>query len=321
MNRRWFGVLLVLLGLLGLAGCAQRGAPPREPSGGLEPQKGAVEAPLPVSPEQGLAANAPRWGAGEDEVPSVSQRLVVRNATLDIVVQDPEATMNALVQVAANLGGYVVSSELSTLRLRNGREVPQATVKLRVPAERFEQALQAIREQALRVSGERISGQDVTEEYVDLQARVKNLRAAEQQLQEIMDQATRTEDVLQVYRELTNVRGEIERLEGRIRYLQQSAAMSAIEVHLIPDEAAQPLRIGGWEPQGVAKRAIEMLLLTLQGIATLVIWVVLYLLPVLLVLVALFWPLYRLGRWVWRRWGPQRDASSPGKSVGKRNAG
>ena len=186
MGRQRWGVILLLIGWLALGACARaRGASPA-PVPGME--KGMVEAPVALSvPPGGVTDEEVRsWNAAQDAVPSDEERLVIRNASLTIVVQDPEAGMEALIRLAGDLGGYVVSSEISTLRLDNGREVPQASVRLRVPAERFNEALEAIRKQAVRVSSESISGQDVTEEYVDLQARIKNLRAAAQQLQEIM---------------------------------------------------------------------------------------------------------------------------------------
>ncbi len=297
-KRLW--VLAFLLGGL-LTACAARSAAPAPAVERGFPEdvaKEVVEMPL----------AAPAWEGGpeamDETLPDDTERLVIRNAEVSAVVQDPATAMKRIAQMASEMGGYVVSSSLSALRLESGQEVPQARITVRVPAERFDEALDQVHTLAIRISHEEITGQDVTEEYVDLQARVHNLRAAEQQLQEIMDQATRTEDVLQVYRELTNIRGEIERLEGRIRYLEQSAALSAISVDLVPDEAARPLRIGGWEPQGVAKKAVERLVRTFQGLASLVIWLVIYVLPTLLVVALLFGlPGYLLGRWVWRRVG------------------
>ncbi len=303
MKPRWWLAMFLLLALV--SGCAKQASPPVETmvvKGEAEAPPMVGVAPLGLPAEEGARDSLKSVG-GED-----TQRLVVRTAYLSVVVADPESVMNDLARLAEDMGGFVVSSGLSTMRLASGAEVPRATITFRVPAERFQEALDQVRAKASRVDEERISGEDVTEEYVDLQARLRNLRAAEAQLQEIMDQATRTEDVLQVYRELTNIRGEIERLEGRIRYLEQSAAMSAITVDLIPDEAAQPLRVGGWEPKGVAKGAVEALIHTLQGLASLLIWLVIYVAPVLLVLGVVFvLPVYTLVRW-WRR--RKRRASS-----------
>lgn len=298
MTPRWWKILVLWLALVALAGCASR-----------------AKAPLPI--EQPVAKEMADMGApsfvGEQVAPlpagvegnalpdQQAERLVVRTAYLSIVVPEPEAAMNDLARLAEAMGGFVVSSDLSTMQLANGAEVPRASITFRVPAEKFQESLEQVRRMASRVDEERIQGQDVTEEYVDLRARLSNLRAAEKQLQTIMEQATRTEDVLQVYRELTNIRGEIERLQGRIRYLEQSAAMSAITVDLVPDEASQPLHIGHWEPKGVAKDALEALLRTLYGLGTIAIWLVIYFLPVVLILAIVFVPLVRALIRLWRR--------------------
>ncbi|HEY58393.1 MAG TPA: DUF4349 domain-containing protein [Anaerolineae bacterium] len=305
MKLRWWKMVVVWLGLMVLAGCASKARAPLPMEQPLPMAKGeetmGVSVPESLSVADEIAAQ-PSVVSGEDAAQGQqTERLVVRTAYLSIVVPDPEATMNDLAGLAEEMGGFVVSSGLSTLRLANGDEVPQASITFRVPAEKFQESLSQVRSMASRVNEERIQGQDVTEEYVDLQARLRNLRAAEKQLQEIMDQATRTEDVLHVYRELTNIRGEIERLQGRIRYLEQAAAMSSITVGLVPDEAAQPLRIGGWEPKGVVRDALQALIRTLQGLVTVVIWLIVYLLPVLVALGVVFGlPVFGLIR-LWRR--------------------
>jgi hypothetical protein len=89
---------------------------------------------------------------------------------------------------------------------------------------------------------------------------------------------------LAVYRELTQIRGQIEQIKGSMKYLSQSAALATISVTLIPDALAQPIQVGGWRPEGVAKEAFEALVATLQGLASLLIWLVIVVLPVLLIL-------------------------------------
>jgi Flp pilus assembly protein TadB len=149
---------------------------------------------------------------------------------------------------------------------------------------------------------ENITSQDVTSEYVDLQSRLKNLEAAEVELTQIMQDANRTEDVLSVYQQLVSIREQIEVIKGQIKYYDQASALSAISVELIADAAVQPIVIAGWQPQGVAKEAVEALLRTMQGVATAAIWVVIYLLPTLLVLFVIFGlPLVLLFRFLRRR--------------------
>lgn len=309
MRSQWWQLVIVWAGLIALAGCASKAqvSPIEQPLTAAENAGMADTKSLSVAAER--AAPLPAVPGEDNAQGQQADRLVVHTAYLSIVVVDPEATMDDLARLAETMGGFVVSSDLSTLRLSNGDEAPKASITFRVPAEKFQESLDQVRGMALRVNQDRIQGQDVTEEYVDLQARLHNLRAAEKQLQEIMEQATRTEDVLQVYRELTNIRGEIERLQGRIRYLEQSAAMSAITVDLVPDEATQPLHIGRWEPKGVIKEAAQALIRTLHGVITLVIWLVIYLLPLLLVLLIVFGPPIKALVHLWRR--RKRKAASP----------
>ncbi len=103
-------------------------------------------------------------------------------------------------------------------------------ISFRVRAENFDQAMAALHNLADDVRSESTSGQDVTEEYVDLNARLTNLQAAEAQLLKLMEQAGDVSDILAVQQELVQTRGEIEQTKGRMQYLEQSAAMSLIQV-------------------------------------------------------------------------------------------
>ena len=140
---------------------------------------------------------------------------------------------------------------------------------------------------------ENVSGQDVTREYTDLRSRLRNLEAAETQLMEIMENATDTDDVLQVYNNLVNVREQIEVIKGQMQYFEQAAALSSVSVDITADEAMQPMQIGNWQPVGVAKDAIEALINTLQWLGNMVIWFGLCVLPIAVIIGI---PLY----FVWR---------------------
>lgn len=255
------------------------------------------------------AAYAPEPATDRSYDPTVSsaavdgdiERLVIKNADLSIVVDDPESSMSDIMAMAEEVGGFVVSSNLYHRTLESGAEVPEGNVTIRVPSARFDEALVTIKTGAGRVLSENVSGEDVTQEYTDLQSRLVNLEAAEDELQRIMEEATDTEDVLNVYNQLINIREQIEVIKGRIKYFEQSAAFSAISVGILADEAVQPLTIGGWQPVGIAKDAIQALINTLKVIANALIWVILFLLPVLLVLYIPFRFLLAGLRWWARR--------------------
>ena len=213
--------------------------------------------------------------------PVSRERLVIRNANLTLVVENPTASVETISRMAQDMGGFVVSSYLYETALGAGDlTTTQGTLTVRVPADRLDEALQAIKAGAIEVRSENISGEDVTQQYVDLQSRLRNLEAAEAQLQEIMGSATRTEDVMMVYNQLVQVRGEIESVKGQMQYFEQSAKLSAVTLELIPDAAAQPLQIAGWRPQGTAKAAVEALIQALQFLADAAIWAVICIVPI-----------------------------------------
>ncbi len=240
----------------------------------------------------------------------IQSRMVIKNASLSIVVEEPGITMDSITRLAAELGGYVVSSNIYQIQVDGGFEVPQANITIRVPAEKLDQALAEIKSGAGEILNETVSGQDVTQEYTDLGSRLRNLENAEAQLQEIMDQAWETEDVLTVYNRLVEVQEQIELIKGQMQYYEQSAALSAISVSIQANEAVQPLKIGNWQPVGVAKQAIQALINTLEVIANMLIWIGLYILPIVLIL---FFPV----RWIWR-WIKRQNTTRKEKKAQKK---
>ena len=269
-------------------------------------------APMPAYAEEiGMDASADTYSnqqvASLDLPEETPQRMIIRDASLDIVASDPAQTMDEIAAMAENLGGYVVSSSLYQRTLESGITVPQANITVRVPAEKLDEAIQTIEGSATSVENKTITSDDITQEYTDLEAQLRNLEAAEAQLMEIMDNATDTDEVLQVYERLVQVRGQIEVIKGRMQYYEQSVALSKIEVSITADEAVQPLQIGGWRPAGVAKKAIETLIRTLQLLVDAGIWLALCVLPIGL-LIGL--PLFFIVRWANRK-RKARQAAKP----------
>ncbi len=287
--------LLVLISLTlqacALARSAAPGVDQTMPVEGFAPEPGFAEPGFEGPP---MAVEEPQL-AGRGAVTSTSDdRLVVMNASLTIVVPDPVASVREIMQLAERMGGFVVSS--NTYQSTFGLEqvvANQAQITIRVPAERLNEALAEIKEGASDVQNENIQGEDVTAAYTDLESRLRNLEATEAALREIMASATRTEDVMLVFNQLSQVRGEIEMVRGQMRYYEESARLSAISVDLIPDVAEQPIDIGGWHPEGVAKQAIEDLVHALQGLADAVIRFGILWIPLLAVFGVPFWLIMR----------------------------
>ncbi len=230
------------------------------------------------------------------QVPAGQERLIIRTADMAIIATDTEAALAQIAAMADSSGGWVVSSNVyqSTDTAKTGY------IQIRIPAEGFQSVLDAIGGLAVEVTSLSTSGQDVTEEFVDLSARLGNLEATAARLRTFLDESQTVEEALAVNMELSRVEGEIESIKGRMQYLQQSSSFSSITVNVTPDELAQPIQVGGWEPTGVAKQAVEALINMLQLIANAAIWFVLFALPVLVVILIpfalLIWIIRRLRR-------------------------
>jgi len=274
---------LVLFSLL-LAACAPSAT---QNARSLAP---SVMTGLQVNESAGVApASAPlpadKSAYSLDQTSTSADRLVIKNATLMMAVDDPLKSMDNITRMADSMGGFVVSADMSQQTLNNGFKVPQVSMSIRVPAERLAEALATIKSETTQpVISENESSQDVTAEYTDLNSRLVNLQAAEKQLQQIMDSAVKTEDVLSVYSQLVSVREQIELIKGQMKYYERSAALSSISIQLLANAAVQPITIAGWQPGGVAKEALQTLINALQALANFGIRLAVLYLPLLLVI-------------------------------------
>ncbi|HEY48189.1 MAG: hypothetical protein AMJ88_07805 [Anaerolineae bacterium SM23_ 63] len=275
MNRL---ITISLLLLLSLAAAACASPAMRQSEGGFP-----IEAPV----VEKAPVDETVFGAPSSETVSdfaspevVTERLVIRNANLTIVVLDPSHSVEDISQMAQEMGGFVVSSNIYQTTFDDTVLAFRASITIRVPAERLDEALSQIKDDAMEIRNENISGQDVTQEYTDLKSQLRNLEAAEEELLEIMDASTEAEHVLDVFEHLRQVRNEIEITKGRIQYYEESARMSAISVEIIPDVAARPLQIGRWQPEGTAKAALEALISALQFLGNAVIWGLICVVPI-----------------------------------------
>jgi hypothetical protein len=305
MKRTLFIVLAVIavfliVGISFVSIAPQRAAVPDNFSRNLGYGGGAPSSEMPAATQAPAAAPLSAQDTFNGAAQAV-ERLVIENADLAIVVKDPTAKMKEVSDLAREFGGFVVSSNLYQSYTAVGKEVPEATIVIRVPAARLDEALARIKADAVDIQSENRSGQDVTNQYVDLQAQLTAKQAAEKKLLEIMDQAVKAEDVLAVYMQVQNVQTEIEQLKGQIKYLQESAALSAISVRLIAEAGNQPIEVGPWKPQGAAKQAIQDLINFFQRFVEFLIRFGLYTLPALILIAIPLFLFYLAGRAVYRR--------------------
>ncbi len=254
------GLLLVAC-LLVPVSCAK--APSPLPS---VPEVSPPEMP-PPAPPMVVAPPAPEEiykESGAGVLPSTAEeRMIVRTGDMSLVVEDVTRARDEITQLAVRLGGWVVSSRIS-----GEEEEMRGWISIRVPDETFDQALAELRALAVRVTSESTSSQDITEEYIDLQARLKNAEATESQYLALLEKAEAVEDILRIYDALSRIRYEIEQIKGRMQYLERISAMSLISIDLKPAATAAPLVRPGWSAREALKSAIRGLTTFGQGLGT-----------------------------------------------------
>lgn len=315
-------VLVIMLVGVALGGCARQSSSSYPTSNVAQSIPAAAPvAPMPPSTARdaaGKAAGAPVSGGAaapapesSDAIPTAADsRLIVRNGDLSIVVSDAEQARGRIQRIVEGAGGYVTNANLY-----RENEVLRGTVTVRVPADKFDGVLADIKGVGSRSENERISSSDVTEEYTDLNARLRNLEATERELLALLtttrEKSGRADDVLAVYRELTAIRADIERIKGRIAYLDKSTAMATLAVTLLPSPVSRPIVDDAWAPLQTARDAFRAMLLMLQGLVNAGIWVAIMGVPVL-VMVGV--PLAVLV-WVIRRWRRRPTTPAPPPAV------
>lgn len=276
--------LLTCLGLVTLSGCSlSRSEPPpaaEQATGSGAPAPAASAAPADASPNAPLATS----------------RKVIRAAELGIEVASPSATESSVSSLVERLGGYVASSERQVVTEAGARADARVKLSLRVPSARLDEALREIKRLGRGDETEKLSSSDVTDEYIDLAARIDNERQLERQLAGLLTQTANVESALKVHQELANVRTEIDRLEGHKRFLETETAFSKIELTLSalrPLVAATPTGFGV-ELRRAAADGIDVA----SGIVTLAIRALGVLLPIA---VMLGLPTTTLALWLARR--------------------
>ena len=270
--------------LEGKGAAAERGAPST-----------TIEAAPPMMGLEGKAsAGVP--GATPSESPSaqdsVIDRMIVYNANISLEVRDVQAAMSAVTRIALGAGGYI-----SGTSSHYQKEKMVATTTIRVPAVAYSQVMADLRALGLRVVQENGAAQDVSEQYSDLQAQIRNLEATEAQFLDLMKRANTIDEILRVQQRLSEVRGQIERIKGRMNYLERTSEMATITVSLMTEGAYTSGPRPRWDPKGAAQESWEASLEILQTLALAAIRVAVFswwFIPLLLVIG--FWGLGRLSR-------------------------
>lgn len=236
----------------------------------LSCKREAVDAPL--------QSDATTVAAPKAAAPAPA-RMIVRNASLRIVVADTAKAVNDVTASVQALGGYLAGSEMW-----HEGELVRARVTLRVPSAQLTPALAAIRGLARRVENETVTSEDVSQQYTDLGSQLRNLEATETELRELLttvrQNARKASEILEVHQQLVSIRGEIEVTKGRMQHLSQTAAMSRIALEVVPDAITRPVAEAEWQPLVIVRNATRALLAALRGMTAAAIWLVIYVVPI-----------------------------------------
>lgn len=250
-----------------------------------------------------FSANSPDQVA-QSLTPALDRK-IIRNGELVIEVDTPAEAQHKVGTIADSLGGFVVTSESKQRQTSDGKEQLEVKLVVRVPAAQFDAALNQIRATGSRILAEKTEGQDVTEEFIDLEARLKTQKALEQQFLEIMKQAHNVEDALSVQRQIADVRTDIEKLEGRKRFLENRASLSTISVTLSSPGAIVV------NTSGFGRSVREAISESVEFAVAIVLFLIRFVIVMIPVVLLILLPLYFVGRFFYRRALKNRTVKVP----------
>src|SRR5512138_1311205 len=247
--------------------------------------------------------------AGDLTVIERSNRMIIKNGDIRLSVKDTDVAIDRATQVIGDAGGYIVSSR-TWYQDYYGNNLKYATITVGVPVSEFERALVRLRALAVKVVDEKAAGEDVTDQYVDLQSQLTNLEATRARIQEFLTDAKTVDEALRINQELANLEAQIEQIKGRMNYLNDRSAFSTITINfepefpiltatptltasptVTPSPTATPVP---WKPGQTFHESSKTVTVVYQGIANLLIQLFVIVLPILLPPALIVWGLWKL---------------------------
>jgi len=235
----------------------------------------------------------------------LAERKVTKNGELELLVESADKVAQKISDKTKQLGGFVQNSNIREVEVG----VKSGTIIIKVPSDKFEEAFRAFKDYGIKVEREITNSQDVTERYIDLEAQLKNLRAEEERYLDVMSRAFSVNDILQVSQYLSRVRGQIERIEGQLKYLDRQVEMSTITTYLTAEAEVEIFGIR-WRPLYEIKKSFRNMLEGLQNYTNTAIAFIMYL-PVLLLwivsILLIVWVIVKIFLWLIRRFRRKKD--------------
>ncbi|CAM2961672.1 coiled-coil protein [Legionella steigerwaltii] len=267
--------------------------------GSPAPMQAVVGAPNYASAPGSIAMARIQNQSNTSQAPdNVMRGMIIRNADISLQVDNINSAMEKIAQLAENSGGYVVSSNLTQDNNIAGNTT--ANISIRVPAKGLNNALSALKSLATQVVQESITGEDITQQFVDLQSQLSNLQTAKEQLSKIMASATKTSDVLSVFKQLNEIQGQIDVLQGQIKYYKESVAYSLINISLNMNPIIQTEQQKQWKITETFIDSYHALVDQLRNFTYGLIEFFVYFLPLLLLWICICLVVYWIGKKIWR---------------------
>ena len=258
----------------------------------------AILAPMPTA-----AAYEVSNSSGDLTMIERSNRMIIKNADVRLMVKDTDVAIDRATQIIGDAGGYIVSSRV-WYQDYYGNNLKYAAITIGIPVDEFERTLVRLRDLAVRVVDEVASGDDVTEQYVDLQSQLTNLEATRARIQDFLKDAKTVDEALRINQELANIEAQIEQIKGRMNYLNDRSAYSTITINFEPEfpvltptptptayPTATPVP---WKPGDTFDEAKKTVTVAYQGIADFLIWVGVVIVPILLPIALMLWAIWKL---------------------------
>ena len=287
-----------------------------------EPTKAAAPTSAPKPDVATAPSSSTTNGASAQAVVVTTQRKIIKNANFNLTVENVDTAVDRLTGIAGDFGGYITSSRTF---FEGGLKA--GTVTFAVPVDRFEETLRRVRGLALKVEQESASGQDVTDQYVDLESQVRNLEATADRIREFLKKAQTVEEALKVNQQLSQVEKEIETIKGKLNYMGDRAAFSTVTVELreprptptvtltptltptptvTPTPTATPTTTPTatptpWNPGATVQQAVDTQSSLLRTLVELLIWISVVFLPYLIVAGLGLWCFMLIVRWMNKR--------------------
>ncbi|MBI4779451.1 DUF4349 domain-containing protein, partial [Candidatus Falkowbacteria bacterium] len=293
----YFGLMIALGGVGRITGDKASSQPAGGAIGMFQSAAPSAKSGRMLSTEIAMDSIAePGGGAIANIAADVADKKIIKTGNLSLKVEKADAAAEGIANIAKLNNGEVANSSFS----ESNRGIKSGYITVRVPFQNFTAVFNEIKKIATQVISESANAQDITEEYIDLEARLKNKRAEEASFVALLNRSGKIEEILAVTREVARTRGEIEQLDGRLRYLNSQTDMSAITVNLSEDVEIASASVD-WRPWQVIKTSVKQLITGGQNFVDGLIRFIIIALPMLLLYGLIIWLIYYIGKKIYNR--------------------